>query len=205
MSNNEQLYDQFIKAIGEQIQNAGEQLQKVGEKLQFTEKQEKIDNSPEAKKSDLSQTDVQPNVYSHSQINKSRKNKLRKHILALLIKSDRYQVLIHSLDNNTYLQPEDSSKLYGATQGLWIGTKSEFDKSQIKLESDNRKPVTTTSEYDVRFVTIELDKDDWRFDRDVNPMDRRDAFIELGERSPRIEVSPRLSCKAYENTEFYSR
>lgn len=41
-----------------------------------------------------------------------------KYILALLIKSDRYQDLIHSLKNNNYLQPEDSSKLYGATQGL---------------------------------------------------------------------------------------
>ncbi|VEP12189.1 hypothetical protein H1P_1380016 [Hyella patelloides LEGE 07179] len=36
-------------------------------------------------------------------------------------------------------------------------------------------------------------------------MDRRDAFIELVKRSPKIAVSPRLSCKAYEHTEFYSR
>lgn len=36
-------------------------------------------------------------------------------------------------------------------------------------------------------------------------MDRKDAFIELAERSPRVTVSPRLTCQAYENTEFYSR
>lgn len=133
--------------------------------------------------------------------------RIEKYILALLVKSDRYQDLIYSLDNNIHLRPEDASKLYGATQGLWIGSESNFDKSQIKQKSNNCSSITTTpkSEYDVHFVTIELDEDDSRFNRDVNPMDRRDAFIELGERSPRITVSPRLSCKAYENTEFYSR
>ena len=128
-----------------------------------------------------------------------------KYTLALLIKSDRYQELIHSLDKNSHLQPEDSSKLYGATQGLWIGSKRKFNNSQIKRELDNCKSVTSTSEYDVHFVTIELDEDDSRFDPGVNPMDRRDAFMELGKRSPQITVSPRLPCKAYENTEFYNR
>ena len=167
---------------------------------QFTFQPEKNNNQQEREEYYLDDRSTQDDNY------KLRQPLIReKCILALLIKSDRYQDLIHSLKDSKRLKPQDASKLYGATQGLWIGTKSEFDKSQIKLESDNRKPVTTTSEYDVRFVTIELDKDDWRFDRDVNPMDRRDAFIELGERSPRIEVSSRLSCKAYENTEFYSR
>ena len=128
-----------------------------------------------------------------------------KYILALLIKSDRYQELIHSLKDKDYLPPEDSSKLYGATQGLWIGSKNKFDNSQIKRELINCKPVTSTSEYDVHFITIELDGDDSRFYPGVNPMDRRDAFMELGKRSPRITVSSRLPCKAYENTEFYSR
>ena len=128
-----------------------------------------------------------------------------KYVLALLIKSDRYQDVIHLLKNNSYLEPENSSKLYGATQGLWIGTKSKFNESQIKHELDNCNPVTAASEYDVHFVTIVLDENDSRFSPDVNPMDRRDALVELGKRSPRITVSPRLSCKAYENTEFYSR
>ncbi len=128
-----------------------------------------------------------------------------KHILVMLIKSDRYQELIHSLKNVNHLQPEDSSKLYGATQGLWIGSKSKFDNSQIKRELINCKPVPSTSEYDVHFATIELDKDDYRFYPDVNPMDRRDAFMELGNKSLQITVSSRLPCKAYENTEFYSR
>ena len=130
-----------------------------------------------------------------------------KYILALLIKSDRYQDLIDSLKNNRFLRSEDSSKLYGATQGLWIGEESEFKKSQIKQKSElvESKSGNTASEYDVHFVTIELDKDDSRFDRDVNPMDRRDAFIDLVKRTPQVTVSRRLSCKAYENTEFYSR
>ena len=130
-----------------------------------------------------------------------------KQVLALLIKSDRYQELIHSLNKNNekFWQTEDASKLYGATQGLWIGAKSKFDQSRIKQKLNNCNPVTSTSEYDVHFVKIELDKNDSRFHSDVNPMDRRDAFMELGNKSLQITVSPRLSCKAYENTEFYSR
>ena len=144
-------------------------------------------------------------IIKNNDVSFNQFSKVEKYILVLLIKSDRYQDLIHSLKDSKRLKPQDASKLYGATQGLWIGAKSKFDKSRIKLESDNRKSVTTTSEYDVHFVTIELNNDDSRFNPDVNPMDRRDAFIELGERSPQITVSDRLPCKAYENTEFYSR
>jgi hypothetical protein len=141
-----------------------------------------------------------PNTYNnHQTLTKE------KYILALLIKSDRYQELIHSLKNNNFWQTEEISKVYGATQGLWIGSKSKFDNSQIKQSLINCNPVSSTSEYDVHFVTIELDSNDSRFYPNVNPMDRRDAFIELEKRSPQIAVSPRLSCKAYENTEFYSR
>ena len=143
---------------------------------------------------------IQKNTYSSNV-----KNVREKYILTLLIKSDRYQDLIYSLKENSYLKPDDSLKLYGATQGLWIGAKNQFNETQIKQELINSNPVTATSEYDVNFVTIELDEDDSRFYPDVNQMDRRDAFIELANKSPRITVSPRLSCKAYENTEFYSR
>ena len=187
----------------EQFQNAvGEQLQKLGEQLQSSPKQETTHNLPEDKKYDVSKTGFQHNIDSHHQTNKAQK-----HILVLLIKSDRYQDLIHSLKNNRFLRSEDSFKLYGATQGLWIGKKSEFDKSQIKQKSElvESKSGNTASEYDVHFVTIELDKDDSRFYPDVNPMDRRDAFIDLVKRSPQVTVSRRMSCKAYENTEFYSR
>ena len=127
------------------------------------------------------------NVRSSSQFNYVTPIK-EKYILALLIKSDRYQELIHSIKNNNFLQIEDSSKLYGATQGLWIGAESKFEKSKIKQELINCNPVSTTSEYDVHFVTIELDSKDPRFYPDVNPMDRRDAFIELGNKSPQITV-----------------
>ena len=130
-----------------------------------------------------------------------------KYILALLIKSGRYQDLIYSLKDSksNRLKPQDASKLYGATQGLWIGTEIKFNETQIKQKFTNYHSVTTESEYDVHFIKIELNGNDPRFNRDVNQMDRRDAFIELGKRSPRITVSQRLSCKAYENTEFYSR
>jgi preprotein translocase subunit SecG len=151
-----------------------------------------------------SDKNLQANIRSNTHYNHQTLIK-EKCILALLIKSDRYQELIDSLEKDNFWQTEEISKLYGATQGLWIGSKSKFDNSQIKQELINCNPVNSTSEYDVHFVTIELDSNDSRFHPDVNQMDRRDAFIELGKRSPQITVSPRLSCKAYENTEFYSR
>lgn len=147
-------------------------------------------------------------IIKNNDVSFNQFSKVEKYILVLLIKSDRYQELIHSLENNSNnrrLQLEDSSKLYGATQGLWIGEKSKFDRTQINQKLINCSPVSNTSEYDVHFVKIELDENDDRFYHNVNPMDRRDAFIELGKRSPQITVSDRLPCKAYENTEFYSR
>ena len=125
----------------------------------------------------------------------------KKLILTLLINADRNRELINSLHNSSYLKPEDSRKLYDATQGLWIGSEAKFNTSQIQQEWSARK-VDSESEYDVHFVKIELEKDDPGFVRNANPMDRRDAFRSLA--NLKINVSPRLSSKAYERTEFYS-
>ena len=137
-------------------------------------------------------------------------NKSEKYILVLLINSDRNSKLIDSLDNSKYLDLEHGQQLYDATKYLWKSTKTQFEDSEMKkwFKSDSLVDHISESEYDVNFIKIELGSNDSRFNPDVNPMDRRDAFIELsklGKRSPQITVSPRLSCKAYENTEFYSR
>ncbi len=126
-----------------------------------------------------------------------------KYILALLINSDRNQELINSLKENNYLKQEDCRQLYDATQGLWIGKEIEFNNSVVKREFNSQ--VSLEDEYDCHFVKIELDENDTRFNKNANPMDRRDAFIALANKSPQVTVSPRLSSQAYENTEFYNR
>ncbi|BAZ45575.1 hypothetical protein NIES4102_25990 [Chondrocystis sp. NIES-4102] len=146
----------------------------------------------------------QSNIYSNTDYKPTTLIK-EKYILVLRINSDGNQELLDSLTYNHYLRPADSLKLYRATQDLWIENKNKFDSSKIKDKLDNQTPVTITSEYDVHFVMIELDKNDFRFHPNVNQMDRHDAFIELADSSPQVKVSPRLSYKAYENTEFYSR
>lgn len=127
-----------------------------------------------------------------------------KYILALLINGDHNQPLINSLKNSSTVTQEDSSQLYDATQALWIGTETEFNNSVIKSEFNNHKHDTVDSEYDVYFVTIELNKHDSRFKQDANQMDRIDAFNGLANNANRITVSERLSSEAYGNSEFYN-
>ncbi|VEP12190.1 conserved hypothetical protein [Hyella patelloides LEGE 07179] len=78
----------------------------------------------------LNKKENQKNSENTNQSNAYLPNQIpvrEKYILALLINSDRHQKLIYSLKSNNHLKSEDSSKLYGATQGLWIGTRSKFD------------------------------------------------------------------------------
>ena len=128
-----------------------------------------------------------------------------KYILTLLINSDRNKKLIQSLKNSSYLKPEDSRQLYNATQALWIGSKSEFERSKIKTVFNKGDRSIAESEYDVYFVSIELNEIDLGFKQNANQMDRIDAFKELANKADKITVSERLLSKTYENTEFYSR
>lgn len=128
-----------------------------------------------------------------------------KFILTLVINAERDRDLINSLQNSTSLELEDSRKLYDATKYLWMDSENKFKRSAINQEFTNNYLVDISSEYDVYFVKIELDKFDPRFEPEINQMDRRDAFRNLANQSPKVTVSQRLSSKAYENTEFYSR
>lgn len=163
----------------------------VGLLLFLLNKKEKTNNSREYKERSNTYLPYQPLQ--------------EKYVLALLINGDRNQKLIQSLKNSSYLKPEDSRQLYNATQALWIGSKTEFERSKIKSEFNNSDLLTTKSEYDVYFVSIELNEIDPGFKQNANQMDRIDAFKELANKGDKITVSERLLSKAYENTEFYSR
>jgi hypothetical protein len=131
-----------------------------------------------------------------------------KYVLALLLNSERNKPLIDSLKNSSHLKPEDSHKLYKATQALWIGSQNEFNESKIKQEWTSHNYTYSESEYseyDVYFVSIELNEINSGFKLDANQMDRRDAFNGLANSTNKITVSERLLSQAYRNTEFYNR
>jgi len=134
-----------------------------------------------------------------------------KQILTLLINADRNRELINSLKNSSYLKAEDSCKLYDATQGLWMRSETEFNSSDIKEQwSTNINTVDNESEYsesDVYFVKIELNRrvDVEGFEPNAIQTDCIDSFNSLANQRLTVKVSSRLSCKSYEQTEFYSR
>lgn len=113
--------------------------------------------------------------------------------------------VLESLRTNRQVMQNEGEALYRATQALWIGSEADFFKSELKNRfSDAREEQEREkSEYDVHFVKIELHKPELGFSQNASQIDRLDAFRRLSENSAKVEVSPRLSSKAYENTGVY--
>lgn len=129
----------------------------------------------------------------------------QRNVLVLVINADRDD-LINSLDEKNRIKEADWEELYNATQFLWIGTASEFSNSDIcNYFSISNTVNLDTSEYDVRFIRINLSKPDPGFQPDVLQIDRRDAFQRLPGISRGISISPRLSSEAYSAKGFYNR
>ncbi|MBD2254938.1 hypothetical protein [Nostoc parmelioides] len=118
----------------------------------------------------------------------------------------KHQSIIQSL-NKGRVAPSEVEELYRATEALWIGSQTDFSQSALKkkFSGENALQETEESEYDIYFVKIELTQPVPGFGADVNQMGRLDAFRELPKVSGKVEVSPRLSSSAYENTPVYSR
>jgi hypothetical protein len=99
----------------------------------------------------------------------------------------------------------EGEALYRATQALWIGSEADFFKSELtnRFSDAHEEQEREKFEYDVHFVKIELHNPEPGFYQDASQIDRLDAFRRLSENSGKVEVSPRLSSKAYENTGVY--
>lgn len=132
-------------------------------------------------------------------------NKDTSWILLLVINSAKDEIR-QSLETSRRVTTNHSDALYRATQALWMGSKADFEQSELKSWfSGNRVVLAVESEYDVYFVRIDLDEHDSGFNPDANQIDRIDAFRRLPDNSGKVEVSDRLPSKAYENKLLYSR
>ena len=119
----------------------------------------------------------------------------------VLIISAAQKNLADSIRRKGKIDIEDSEILYQATQYLSKNNKSIEDiKNQM-----NRFHVSEESEYDVYLLAIKLRKDESRFNKGVNQLDRYDAFRELPDLALSVEVSERLKMEAYADFDVYVR
>jgi len=95
--------------------------------------------------------------------------------------------------------------LYQATQALWLGSEAEFQRSNLSKWFNETRAVREPSEYDVYLICVELSSDDAGLHRNVNQMDRLDAFRRFQSMGFKTTVSPRLPSDAYGTTNVYSR
>lgn len=131
----------------------------------------------------------------------------REEQLLVLVINARREEIFRSLDTNGCVIRGEGELLYQATEALWMGTQAVFSQSELKKWFSGERSVQKEeeSEYDIRLVKIDLVERVSGFEPNVNQVDRNDAFKKLPELSKRVEVSPRLSSRAYENTGVYSR
>lgn len=124
--------------------------------------------------------------------------------LVLVLNVGQEEVL-ESLRTNNRVMPHEGDALYRATQALWMGSEADFLKSELTSRFSNipEEQQREKSEYDVYFVKIELHELESGFSQNASQIDRLDAFRKLHENSGKVEVSPRLPSKAYENTGVY--
>lgn len=125
-------------------------------------------------------------------------------ILVLVINAVR-ENLIEALQTNGQVTSNNWEELYTATQVLWVGSESVFVEEFQSWFNENRKVTEEEqSEYDVYLVKISLINGSPGFKDSATQVDRYSAFRNLPENSQQLLVSPRLSSKAYGNTNLYN-
>lgn len=123
----------------------------------------------------------------------------------VLVVNVRHQELLEEIREQRTILPEQCDALYHATQFLRMGNLAEFKQSSLnerKIEEFANSQFHP-SEYDVHFVSIELNHAESGFEAGVSQIDRLDAFERLPEILKRVSVSPRLPSRAYRQTGVY--
>jgi hypothetical protein len=144
------------------------------------------------------------NTQSVSTLSPHQDKAYQRWTLVLLLNVGQEEV-IEFLRTNNRVMPSEGETLYRATQALWMGSESDFLKSELtsRFSDTGEEQEREKSEYDVHFVKIELHELDLGFYQNASQIDRLDAFRRLPENSGKAEVSSRLPSKAYENTGVY--
>lgn len=97
-----------------------------------------------------------------------------------------------------------SDKLYKSSKALWMGSSQSLEAHNIRDVLQRFQISDLNSEYDVHVVEVSLREFDVGFDRNANPVDRRDAFARLASNCTKIiQVSPRLASSSCEGFGFY--
>ncbi|RMG19606.1 MAG: hypothetical protein D6729_04765 [Deltaproteobacteria bacterium] len=125
----------------------------------------------------------------------------------LVINADRHKNVIDALRSGG-VKALEGEQLYKATQSLWVGTEEEFRDSKLAEWFREERAVAeeSKSEYDVHLVRVDLPADDVGLHRDVNQVDRADAFRRIQSmKDVRVTVSDRLPSDAYGTTGVYKR
>ncbi|MEG4250568.1 hypothetical protein [Microcoleus sp. Pol10D4] len=122
----------------------------------------------------------------------------------VLVISASHADFLESLKDKKQIDVSEGEQLYQITRYLWLG--SETERSQ-KIPNINEYSVAqgAESEYNIYLVEIKLKQSDEGFKRNVNQLDRYDAFRKLANLAGDLKVSDRLKIEAYENLGVYNR
>jgi hypothetical protein len=122
--------------------------------------------------------------------------------LLILVVPVSQQSIVESIRTKGQIDYEDSETLYQVTQLLCQDTEPNLSH---ELASLDQFQVVEASEYDIYLITIELNQADEGFNKNVNQLERYDAFRNLANLAKTIRVSPRLQMEAYEIFNVYNR
>lgn len=134
----------------------------------------------------------------YSPVQKSIKNNL-----LLVVSAAQGENVIKSLQEKGDINSIDGEALYEFTRYLCLGARSEFNE---RINDANNYLVSKGNETinDIYLVNIKVEQADERFQPDVNPIDRRDAFYNLSNLENGFTITPRLKMEAYKFFEVYS-
>jgi len=127
--------------------------------------------------------------------------------ILVLVVNCKHKKIVFDLLGDSPFTTKRSEELYQVTQALWAGTEQAYEGLPIQnfFEAESEKSELKDSEYDVYFIKISLSELDNGFKKDASRLSRLDAFMRLPEIAEEIEISDRLSSKAYANIGVYSR
>jgi hypothetical protein len=120
-------------------------------------------------------------------------------------KVKKYSLIVAIPVNKANVIDSDSfsyEALYKATRFLSLVETEEVDNFSSKT---NQVKAIDDSEYDVYLIKLDLNKYDHRFERDVDQVDRYDAFCDLRNLVTNTVISQRLTMDASSAFNLYSR
>lgn len=123
----------------------------------------------------------------------------QKHILTFVV-SVKETELVDTLKSEGCLTPQTAEKLFQSKQWVLYDTEESWKR---KCQELFENPSQEQDEYDVYYIKITLDEPNQDFSRDSNMLKMYDAFKELGQKKPNVEISKRQPKESYENKGFY--